>query len=301
MDKRKKNPIVIGMLTVVSVIVFFTMLYYLLGNPVLKGGTDVYVLMPDGAGLKRSDPVQYQGVGVGSVRTIQLNPAGGVTLKLRINKGLALTTDSKAMVRGDVFGAHTVGIMNGKAMMQLQSGDTIRGITAPELTDLASNLSARAATLLTAADSLLSPSTVRDLRATAAILPASATELRASLIELRASSTMLHRTMSELEKAHAVPALASAIRGIDASAHSVTIASDNIATASATLNKSLERFNSVMTKIDSGHGTLGKMINDSSLYVEMNETLREIRALATDIRQRPNRYIDIRLFGKKPQ
>jgi hypothetical protein len=40
------------------------------------------------------------------------------------------------------------------------------------------------------------------------------------------------------------------------------------------------------------------MVNDSSLYVEMNETLREIRALATDIRESPDPYIDLRLFRR---
>jgi phospholipid/cholesterol/gamma-HCH transport system substrate-binding protein len=301
MDKRTRNPIIIGALTIVSVIVFFAMLYYLLGNHVLKGGTNVVVLMPDGAGLKRADRVQFQGVEVGSVKSIELNPKGGVLVKLRLNKGLPLTTDSKVMVRGDVFGAHTVAVMNGKSAVLLESGDTIRGLTAPELTDIASDLSTRAGALLTSADSLLAPSTVRDLRATAAILPASATELRAALAEIRASSASLRRSMNELEKTAPGPALGSAIHQIDASAASISRASDNIATASLTLNASLERFNSIVSKIDAGNGTLGKMINDSSLYVETNEAMREIRALAQDIREHPSRYIDLRLFGKREQ
>ena len=299
MDKRKKNPIVIGALTIFSVIVFFTMLYYLLGNPVLAKRTNVVVLMPNGAGLKRSDPVQYQGVTVGSVKDIQLNPKGGVTVRLRLNTGLPLTTDSKVTVRGDVFGAHTVSVINGKAGMLLQSGDTIRGETAAELTDMASDLSGRLTTLLTSADSLLAPSTVRDLRATAAMLPASAIQLRAALAEVSVASASLRRSMTELEKAQAGPALGSAIKQIDASARSIAQASDNIATASTTLNRSLEEFNSIMTKVNSGRGTLGLMVNDSSLYVETNEAMREIRALAQDIRERPQRYIDLRLFGKR--
>src|SRR3954469_16531393 len=184
MDKRTKNPVVIGLLAIAAVIVFFTMLYYLLGNHVLKAGTNVVVLMPDGAGLKRADRVQYQGVEVGSVKGIELNPKGGVIVKLRLNKGLPLSTDSKVTVSGDVFGAHTVAIMNGKSLVQLQNGDTIRGITTPLLTDLATNLSARAETLLSNADSLLSPGMVHDLRATAAILPSSAAEMHAALAEV---------------------------------------------------------------------------------------------------------------------
>jgi phospholipid/cholesterol/gamma-HCH transport system substrate-binding protein len=298
MDKRTRNPIVIGALAIVAVIIFFTMLYYLLGNNVLKAGTNVVVLMPDGAGLKRADRVQYQGVAVGSVKSIELNPKGaGVIVKLRLDKGLALTKDSKVTVSGDVFGAHTVAVMNGRAAMQLQNGDTIRGMTTPLLTDIASNLSSRAETLLTNADSLLSPSAIRDLHATAAILPSTATEMRAALAEIRAAGASLRRSMQDLEKAQAGPALGNAVRSIDASAQSIKLASDNIATASSSLNTSLQRLNSVMDKVDHGRGTLGLLVNDSSLYVETNEAMREIRALAQDIRERPSRYIDLKLFG----
>lgn len=299
MDKRIKNPIVIGALTIASVIVFFAMLYYLLGNHVLKGGTNIVVLMADGAGLKRADRVSYQGVEVGSVKGIQLSPQGGVVIKLRLNKGLPLSSDSKVTVSGDVFGAHTVAMMNGKSLMALKEGDTIHGMTSPLLTDLATNLSARASALLTSADSLLAPSTVRDLRATAAILPASATEMREALLELRAAGASFRRNMDELERAHPGAKMGATLAEIDASARSIKTASDNIATASTALNQSLKRFDNVMGKIDAGHGTLGLMINDSSLYVETNEAMRELRALAQDIRERPSRYIDLRLFGKK--
>jgi phospholipid/cholesterol/gamma-HCH transport system substrate-binding protein len=299
MDKRVKNPIVIGALTIAAVIIFFSMLYYLLGNNVLKGGTDVVVLMSDGAGLKRADRVQYQGVEIGSVKGIELNPKGGVVVKLRLNKGLPLSSDSKVTVSGDVFGAHTVALMNGKSLVMLEEGDTIRGSTAPLLTDLATNLSARAEALLTSADSLLAPSTVRDLRETAAMLPMSATEMRAALVEIRAAGASLRRNMQELEKARPGAKLGTTLDEIDASARSIKLASDNIATASNSLTEALKRFDSVMAKIDNGRGTLGLMINDSSLYVETNEAMRELRALAQDIRERPTRYIDLRLFGKK--
>jgi hypothetical protein len=32
------------------------------------------------------------------------------------------------------------------------------------------------------------------------------------------------------------------------------------------------------------------------MFYEFNHTLREVRALATDIRERPNRYITVRIF-----
>src|SRR5690606_39894277 len=108
MDKRKRNITALGLLTLVATVVFFWGLYYLLGNPVQKGGMDVVVTLDNGAGLKRGDRVQLQGVEVGSVRAVRLAPTGGVTAELRLNDNIVLPADTRVSVRGDVFGAHTV-------------------------------------------------------------------------------------------------------------------------------------------------------------------------------------------------
>jgi phospholipid/cholesterol/gamma-HCH transport system substrate-binding protein len=298
MEKRKRNIATIGALTIGAVIIFVTLLYWLLGNPLLSGGTDLAVQLSDGGGVKRGDRVQVQGVQVGSVRSVDLSPQGGVIVMLRVDDRVILPTDSRATMRGDVFGATTVILVPGKSMMNVADGDTIAGEAATQLGEMAGNISARAEHILTSADSLLAPSTVRDLRATAAILPAGATELRAALAEAHAAGESLRRSMAELENAKAGPALGSAINRVDESARAIAAASATVEQAALKLDASLERLRSITTKIDGGAGTLGLLVNDSSLYVEMNETLREIRALATDIRERPSRYIDLRLFRR---
>lgn len=289
MDKRRRNLITVGALTLVATVMFFWGLYWLLGNPVLKGGTDVVIALKHGGGLKRSDRVQLQGVEVGSVRGVRLDERGGVIVDLRINDRLALPADTRATVRADVFGANTVELVPGDAMLQLQDGDTIFGMATPQLTDMATNLSARVESVLIGADSLLSDAALRDVHATAAQLPGSALELRAAFVELRAAATALRRTTESIQDAQAGPALANAIKEFEKSAQSLSIAAANI-------DSSVVTFASVMGKIDRGNGTLGRLVNDSTLYLEMNEALREVRALATDIRTRPKKYIDLKVF-----
>lgn len=289
MDKRKRNLITVGALTLVATAMFFWGLYWLLGNPVLKGGTDVVIALKHGGGLKRSDRVQLQGVEVGSVRGVRLDERGGVIVDLRLNDKLALPADTRATVRADVFGANTVELVPGDAMLQLEDGDTIFGMATPQLTDMATNLSARVESVLISADSLLSASALRDVHATAAVLPGSALELRAAFVELHAAATALRRTTESIHDAQAGPALANAIKEFEKSAQSLSIAAANI-------DSSVVTFASVMGKIDRGNGTLGRLVNDSTLYLEMNEALREVRALATDIRTRPKKYIDLKVF-----
>jgi phospholipid/cholesterol/gamma-HCH transport system substrate-binding protein len=295
MDKRKRNITALGLLTVVATVVFFWGLYYLLGNPVLKGGMDVVVALDDGAGLKRGDRVQLQGVEIGSVRGVQL-AEGGVTADLRLNDNVLLAADTRASVRGDVFGAHTVDLVPGAAMVKLEEGDTIRGAATPALPDLAADLSARAQSVLLAADSLLSPEAVRDVHATAEVLPESARELRAAFVELRAASAALRRTAEGVEAAQTGEAVSRAVAEVERTAQALTAAASTMEQSLGTMRESLGSFASVMAKIDGGEGTIGRLVNDPSLYDEFHQTLREISALTTDIRERPSRYINLRIF-----
>lgn len=290
MHKRNRNLAAIGLLTIVAAAIFFWGLFWMLGAPVFRGGMDVTLLLSDGGGLKRSDRVQVQGVQVGTVRSIDLNPQGGVVVGLRIEReDLALPTDTRASISGDVFGAHVVDLIPGSSAISVSPGDTLRGATAPQLTQMASDLGSRVESVLVNADRLLSPDAVADVHATAAVLPASAQELRAAFEQLRLASIALRRTAEEVQGAEAGTALTGAISEVERSALALT-------SAAGRLEESLGSFASVMQKIDNGSGTLGRLVNDESAFDELNNTLREMRALAADIRERPQRYINVRVF-----
>ena len=289
MTKRKRNLTTLGLLTVAATALFFWGLFWLLGTPVFKGGVDVAVVLSDGGGLKRSDRVQLQGVQVGVVKSVRLRPQGGVVVDLRLDDQYALAQDTRAVVRGDVFGAHVVELIPGQSLLKLSEGDTIHGGSTPQLAQLATDLSARVESVLTRADDLLSPDAVRDVHATASVLPAGAEELRAAFAELRLASLALRRTAENMEGAEAGTALRGAIGEVENSARALT-------SAAGRMEESLGSMSSVLAKIDSGNGTLGRLVNDSTMYYELNSTLREVRALATDIRQRPGRYITVKIF-----
>jgi phospholipid/cholesterol/gamma-HCH transport system substrate-binding protein len=289
MDKRKRNLTAVGLLTIVSTIAFVWGTYWMLGTPILRGGMDLTVALADGGGLKRSDKVQLQGVEIGNVRTVGLRPDGGVIVKLRLNEDIVLPSDTRAVVSGDVFGAHIVELVPGRSMIKLGENDTIRGGSAPELSQLASDLGARVESVLISADSLLSPATVRDVHATAAVLPAGAQDLRAAFAELRLAAAALRRSSENVASAEAGTAITNAVGEVERTARVLTAAAGR-------MEESVGSLASVMSKIDRGHGTLGRLVNDSSTFFELNHTLREVRALATDIRQRPSRYITVRIF-----
>lgn len=289
MDNTKRNVAALGALTVLAVGLFVFGLYYLLGSPLLKGGMDVVVMLESGGGLKRGDRVTLQGVNVGAVRSVQLNGPQGVTATLRLNDDLPLPADTRANVVGDVFGAHTVELLPGTAMVKLEAGDTLRGMNEPALAEAATELSATARSVLVRADSLLSPRAVADIHATTSILPSSAEQLRAAFIELRLAAAALKRTTQSIDQANTGPALAAAISRMDSTARAVSLVAEQ-------MERSLAPLQSVFAKVDQGRGTLGLLVNDTSLYAELNGAARELRALATDIKANPKRYLTVEVF-----
>lgn len=288
MEYRYRNITALGLLVVVAAALFVWGFSFMMGNPILTRGTEVVLAVDDGGGLGRGDQVLLNGVTVGTVQEVKL-AAPRVTVRLRLDQSVRLPADTRGLVRGDVFGAHAVILLPGDALVQLEQGDTIAGSTAQALPDLASDLGGQARILLSRADSLLSPKAVSDMQATAEVLPDIARQLQAAFSEFRFAAASLRRTTEEVEGARAGTALVSALHEVEGSARSFNA-------AAVTLEQSLGSLSSVLAKIDQGQGTLGLLVNDTTLYGEMRATLEQMRALATDVRENPKKYVTVEIF-----
>lgn len=55
----------------------------------------------------------------------------------------------------------------------------------------------------------------------------------------------------------------------------------------------------LMTRIERGDGTLGSLLNDRTMYNNLNEATKNLNDLIIDLKQNPNRYVNISVFGKK--
>jgi phospholipid/cholesterol/gamma-HCH transport system substrate-binding protein len=52
----------------------------------------------------------------------------------------------------------------------------------------------------------------------------------------------------------------------------------------------------VTGKLDSGKGTLGKLVNDDTLYTDVSAAAASIKALIADIKANPKKYFKVELF-----
>jgi phospholipid/cholesterol/gamma-HCH transport system substrate-binding protein len=51
-----------------------------------------------------------------------------------------------------------------------------------------------------------------------------------------------------------------------------------------------------MARINRGEGTLGKLATDTLLYGDLRKTLESVTNLLNDLRERPGRYLTVKVF-----
>ena len=75
-----------------------------------------------------------------------------------------------------------------------------------------------------------------------------------------------------------------------------SLAAANLKSSLDTVTRAMNRFNSIMAKIDKGKGTAGKLVNDPKLYNNLEQSSAELDTLLKDLQDNPGRYVKFPIF-----
>ena len=64
-------------------------------------------------------------------------------------------------------------------------------------------------------------------------------------------------------------------------------------------NVAMKNLNQITTKINSGDGTMGALMNDKAAYDNMNKSMKDLDLLLIDFKANPKRYVTFSVFGGK--
>jgi phospholipid/cholesterol/gamma-HCH transport system substrate-binding protein len=78
-----------------------------------------------------------------------------------------------------------------------------------------------------------------------------------------------------------------------------TLAQAQIAETLENLQKTTEDLSETLIKINEGEGTLGLLVNDSTLYRNLEKASKDLDHLILDVKENPGRYVRVSVFGKK--
>lgn len=73
----------------------------------------------------------------------------------------------------------------------------------------------------------------------------------------------------------------------------------NIGQTVVEFRHTLESFNVMLDSVNSGNGTLGKLMQDEELYDNLANASKELEELLREVKLHPKRFVHVSMFGKK--
>jgi phospholipid/cholesterol/gamma-HCH transport system substrate-binding protein len=329
----------VGILAIVTIFMSVWGYKFVKGSNMFKSTKTFTTTFDDVTGLNESSSVFLNGLKVGQVLSIKLNPGDVKTMDVvyNIDDDIPLPKNAIAQMRNE-------GIMGGKFLALsfdkpcsgsdcAQSGQRLEGeivgflgsmISEEEMGDYFGGATGELRALLSEIGAQESNAKidviVRNLEETV-IQVNQLTNAATKMIE--ASSTNLSYTISNFNKisknlADNNEEISEMISNLNAVSKSLKDAQldqtiektngmidntsavvNNLEGVISKLDETLAQLSAITTKMNEGEGSLGKLVNDKELYNHMNETSKNLSLLLQDLRLNPKRYVNVSIFGKK--
>lgn len=283
----------VGLFVLLGIAAILLVLFTLTDVSYLRGRYIVSTQVQNAAGLRNGDPVQMRGVNIGRVREFLMVP-GGVQVVLELDGEYEIPADSRILLQSaGLLGGTIAEVLPGSSGEVLKRGDELPGSTGTDAIGVAEQLGTRADTVLTRVQALLSERTVGAVEASATELQTLLAEMTSLASEQRRELSALERSLrrsaADVERAVDGPELERAVSRVD----SITA---QLGVTTASLGRASNSLESLLGGIERGEGTLGRLANDDSLYLNLNQAAANLNLLVTDIRENPRRYLTVRVF-----
>jgi phospholipid/cholesterol/gamma-HCH transport system substrate-binding protein len=309
---RIRTEVKIGIIAVIALAVTYWGLNFLKGRNVLRAFNEYVVFYNNIGGLEINSKVYMSGFWVGQVNDIYFTPGrqDELTVILGIRTEYLLPRYSVAeLYSADIMGTKAIRIRLSGSEEYHEPGDTLISTEKPGLTDMLDTkidpLKDKTEKILGSIDSLLlswnyifDEATRSDLKESINKLTNTSREIDALLQE----NGKLRRIINDIE---------SITSNIKEHNEQIALALTNIADVSDSLaqselksaiyqaNKTLEYSHSILKKIDEGEGTIGMLVNNDSLYNNLESSSAELDRILKDLQDHPAKYIHFSVFGGK--
>ncbi|NNK39681.1 MAG: MCE family protein [Winogradskyella sp.] len=284
---------------VISGIFLFIYLYTYLKGEDLFSKTETYYTEFDYNALSMSSPVTIKGNSVGKINDITYDfETGKTVVSFTVNPKLKFSKNSIVrLYETGLMGGNALAIVNTNDGETAQPGDKLASEVQPGLiTSLKNNFTGISSDL----DSTIRSADTLFVNLNKVIKDTSDESLQSTIAELNATLKSFKRLAISLESV-----VSANESKINASLESFTKTSENITTLTndikdvelsktiSTLDNTLSSMNALLSDIQQGKGSMGKLMNDESLYNNLEGATKEMEELLRDIKLHPKRYFRI--------
>ena len=296
------NQTKITLTIIIALIIAFFGYRFMRDLPLFRSSEVIYTHFKQVNGLKTGSYIYISGVKVGSVSNMDLVGPDSVRVSLNFNIGKTINKGSIAYLESSgLLGDKAIYIQKGSSSEPVPSGGTIKGVysggmlesfqeNGAQLTDDASESFNKLNRTLTQLQEVVDAENKQKIDRMLSNFERTSSDI----------SLLMQRKRGELEGS--IESLNSFLANLD------TISTENKARLDSTfagLERSMQnmerisselestntKLNSILTKMDEGKGSLGKMINDPSLYNNMDSLSVELSRFIKNINEDPARYL----------
>jgi phospholipid/cholesterol/gamma-HCH transport system substrate-binding protein len=298
-----------GVFAVIVIALFIWGYNYLKGINLFDGKINTYFTEYNNVqGLNTASVVTINGVEVGKVVNIKFNKdpkkRGQLIVEFSILEDFQFSKKSVAKI-------YSTSLMGGKSLAVVPSyegemakpGDYLKGEIESDIfstvTEKLNPLQAKVENVIVKADSLLGNlNDIVDTK-TRTNIKQSMAQLNETITNFNSASKNLNLLVSDnkekLDKTFAnAELMTSNFKKI-----SDTLVNANLGVTVRKLQTTVTNLNQLLGEVNSGNGSLGKLLKDESLYSNLSNASKELEELLRDMKLHPKRYVHFSLFGKK--
>ena len=296
-----------GILAIIAIFLFIYGYSFLKGSNIFDTTRTFFVTYQNVEGLETSAPVTINGLTVGKVQNIDfVDMKGELLVTFTIEKDFDFSKNSIVRIySSSLIGGKQIAIIPGKdSKVMAKSGDTLTGEIEKGMLEAMTGglkpLEQKVLTTLANLDSLvLNFNDVLD-DSTKENLKESISNLNKTLSSFKGASQNMNSLISANKEK-----INTTFSNLETTSENFSKLSDSLAQIETgkmvkDLENVLNRFNSILDRIDNGEGSMGKLLKDEKLYDNLEGASKQLEQLLQDMKLNPKRYVHFSLFGKRP-
>jgi phospholipid/cholesterol/gamma-HCH transport system substrate-binding protein len=287
----------IGLAGVIALVVLFLIINFLQGSSLFTTQDIYYINFRNAKALAKSSPVYADGYNVGIVSNIHYDydhPGSGVIVEISVEHGMRVPAGTVAVLDEAMLGGCTLNLHMGNSPVErFAPGDTLpseanNGLMAraAELLPKLELTMAKVDTLLTTLNMVASDPNIRAILSNTSELTASLGQTSRDLNQLLEKDVPA-MTQTFAQAGQNVVALTDSLRQLD------------LAATLAKVNGVVSNVDQMTARLNSKDNNVGLLLNDTTLYGNLNRTTLDAARLLEDLKAHPKRYVHFSVFGKK--
>jgi phospholipid/cholesterol/gamma-HCH transport system substrate-binding protein len=295
----KNKELKVGLFSAITLVLLYFGFNYLKGIDFFERKKIYYAIYDNIDQLAVSNPVLINGYAVGRVSHIRIlqNRSNHVLIEMEIDADIVITDSTKAILNSELLGGKSVLLSMGHSKKKLKPGDTLHTEVAKGMFDVISETATPVATDL--------QSTLRKFNATIDNFSKNFEKLDLILTGLQKTPGLINKTLittndniealsasfkSDADKINVVldelkPTLAN-FKVLSDSLKKIHLNETLIKT-----QRTLSSLNESLAKLKKRDNTMGRLMTEDSLYVNLNKLLISLNQLSKNFNDSPNQFL----------